>query len=613
MAESKSLKITKARSLKRLSTNVPQNRDKASCEKRPVNVIDTETWRGDIFLIADSDGGYIDTFRHGITIESVISFLTRPKFESSWNFCYNLSYDGSVILKLLGKQILSTYKSKRAFRFKWNNYNFFFLPKKTLRISKGHHSWVFFDITQFYDFKPLQKAYQENIGKLPDRYLKIKSKRKEFSPLFYKKNRNQVRQYCIDDCKLTKQLSEHWIDIFGKDFGIYTQRWISSGYLAEKVLINNNVKIPYFKDLDYSLQEFAWNSYFGGRFEIIQRGFIGKAWLYDINSAYPYALSQMPDITKGTWRNGLKSINDKAIIGFFKIEVKYDECEYLPAFAFRRITLNNDLICYPSGNFVTYATLEELRNVDQKNYSIIDSWQYFDENPTYPFRDFINTHYEKRMKLKTENNPMQLPIKIILNAIYGKMGQKVNRRIGNLFNPVIFSFITGFARAQLFQFVKENNLAKDVVAFATDSVCVTKSVDVNSKELGGFSLDKHAKDVYYLQNGFYRFNGKWKLRGLGKLGRKEIEHIDTIEKDGRLYYKYLVNRTKQLASAIIQNKIEQIGRINEETREVNLNGDNKRFWLGRLEDINDGKSYKSASLNPEYFPKHFELNENFSA
>lgn len=190
------------------------------------------------------------------------------------------------------------------------------------------------------------------------------------------------------------------------------------------------------------------------------------------------------------------------------------------------------------------------------------------------------------------------------------MGQKVNRRIGNLFNPVIFAYITGFARAQLFSFVKEHNLEKDLVSFATDSVCVTRKVDVDSDELGKFGLDKYAEDVYYLQNGFYRFNGSWKLRGLGKLGRKDIEHIDTIEKDGRLYYKYLVNRTKQLASAIIQNKFDEIGRINQETREVNLNGDNKRFWLERLENINDKKMNNSSSLNPEFFPEIFELNDD---
>ena len=114
MAESKSLKITKVKSLKRLATKIPQNRDKGRSETRPAHAIDTETWKGDIFLIADSDGDYLDKFKGGISIDSVIKFLTRPKFETSWNFCYNLTYDASVILKLLDKEILSTYKQKRA-------------------------------------------------------------------------------------------------------------------------------------------------------------------------------------------------------------------------------------------------------------------------------------------------------------------------------------------------------------------------------------------------------------------------------------------------------------------------------------------------------------------
>ena len=91
--------------------------------------------------------------------------------------------------------------------------------------------------------------------------------------------------------------------------------------------------------------------------------------------------------------------------------------------------------------------------------------------------------------------------------------------------------------------------------------------------------------------------------------KQDRQYDDTIERDGRLYYKYVVNRTKQLASAIIQNKFDEIGRIKEEIREVNLNGDDKRFWLGRLVDINDGKMNNSMSLNLEFFAERFELND----
>src|SRR5437667_12868801 len=100
-------KITKTKNLKRLASKIPQNRDKATSDPRPIRALDTETWQGDIFLLADSDGDFIDTYKQGITLDSVIEFLTRSKNENSWNFFWNLNYDASVILKLLGKDILS--------------------------------------------------------------------------------------------------------------------------------------------------------------------------------------------------------------------------------------------------------------------------------------------------------------------------------------------------------------------------------------------------------------------------------------------------------------------------------------------------------------------------
>jgi len=60
------------------------------------------------------------------------------------------------------------------------------------------------------------------------------------------------------------------------------------------------------------------------------------------------------------------------------------------------------------------------------------------------------------------------------------------------------------------------------VAFAADSICTTKKIPINLVDLGEFSLEKPADDVFYLQNGFYRFNGKWKEKGFGSLGSKEI-------------------------------------------------------------------------------------------
>ena len=592
MAES--IPITDYKDLGRYFTKKKQNRDPARSDLRTIYALDTETYEGDIFLIADSEGWYLDK----ITPEAVLKFLFHKRYQNSWNFFYNLSYDAEVILKLLSSELFR-YNQTRDLSFEFGEFRVQYVPNKCLKVSKGHHTASFFDIAQFYNNTSLAKAYQSNIGNLESSYLEFKSKRKEFSPTFYRRNTSKVREYCISDCIYTKQLAEKWIQLFHNAFSFYPQRWISSGYLAEKVLINNGIEFPKFNSISYEIQELALRSYFGGRFEMHKRGFIGTAYLYDINSAYPNAITKIPDLANGQWVSG-KTIYDNAEMGFFRIHANIPDCKYIPPFPFR---IRNNIV-FPSGKFETYVTLEELRAYKNSDfYKILDSWQFIPFSHTYPFEEFIEKMYLKRLELKAKNDPMQLPIKIILNSIYGKTGQKVRRIIGNLFNPVIFAFITGYARAQLYRFVMEQGIERETVAFATDSICCTKKLDIDSEKLGEFSFEGSADDVFFLQNGFYRFNGKWKQRGLGKIGSKQIEHLETLEKDGKLYYKARVLRNTRLRSSIIQNKLSEIGKIKEVTREINLNADRKRFWLGRIENIDSKNTNDSMPISMNYFEK----------
>ncbi|OLD41006.1 MAG: DNA polymerase [Thaumarchaeota archaeon 13_1_40CM_2_39_4] len=591
MAES--IALTDYKDLRTIWTKKRQNRDPATSDLRQIHALDTETYNGNVFLIADSDGKFLDK----ITPRSVINFLFHKKYEGTWNFFYNLTYDAEVILKLLDSELFR-YKRTRELEFEFEGYKIQYYPGKCLKISKGHHTVTFYDIAQFYQ-SSLQVAYENNIGKLDENYLSLKPKRDEFSPTFYRRNTKMLRDYCIKDCILTKELSEKWIKLFHKAFGFYPLKWVSSGYLAEKVLINHGIEIPTFDSIPYEIQDLAFRSYFGGRFEILKRGFIGTAHLYDINSAYPYAITKIPDLTHGRWICR-KSIHKDAKLGFFKIRTNIPDCKYIPPFPFR---IKNNLV-FPSGRFETYCTLTELQACENPDfYGILDSWQFVPSRETYPYRQFIEEMYLKRLKLKAKNDPLQAPIKIILNSIYGKTGQKVNRVIGNLFNPVIFAFITGYARAQLYRFVIENGFEREVVAFATDSICTTRKLDIGSNKLGEFSYEGSANDVFYLQNGFYRFNGKWKQRGFGKLSGKEIEHLETFEKQGRLYYKIKLLRNTRLRTSILQDQISEIGKIKMMTRQINLNADRKRFWLGRIESIDQKYHNDSMPISLNHFSK----------
>jgi len=134
-------------------------------------------------------------------------------------------------------------------------------------------------------------------------------------------------------------------------------------------------------------------------------------------------------------------------------------------------------------------------------------------------------------------------------------------------------------------------------------VLLDKKIPINSDDLGKFSLEKSADDVFYLQNGFYRFNGKWKQRGFGSLGSKEIEHLETFERDGKLIRKFKVLRSKRLRTSILQNTHDEIGKFSLIEREMNLNADRKRLWIDRLESVDNTQSNRFIPFCLDIIPK----------
>lgn len=588
MAES--VPISDSFDLDRVFTHRFQRRDPAKSRLKTINALDTETWKGDIFLIADSDGRFLDD----ISIESVLCFLFHKKYQNSWNFFYNLGYDAEVILKLLDEKLYS-YKQTRSLQFRVDDYNLTYIPNKVLRIVKGHHTVSFYDIAQFYHTS-LYDAYESNIDNLPEWYKKMKDKRSYFSKSYYLHNRKKIRKYCIYDCVITKHLAQYWIDQFYNAFDFYLSKWISSGYAAEKVLINNKVVIPKFSFTPYDVQKMAWCVVeHGGRFEITKRGYIADAFLYDINSAYPYALTCIPDITQGKWIKR-KSIHNSAELGFFHILADIPDDKFVAPFPFKK----NSRIFFPTGKFETYVTLHELKECDESFYKILDSYQFIPKVKSFPYKKFIEELYQKRLELKKKGNPMQKPIKTILNSIYGKTGQKTNGIMGNLFNPVIFVSITGITRAALYRFITDYKIESDTIAFATDSVMTSKKIDINSEVLGEFSLEKEASDCYLLQNGYYRMNGKWKNRGIASMNGKTINHLDTYVRNGKLFLKIQELRSTRLRSGIVLNKIHDIGNIKPAIRWIDPNADRKRFWLGEIDKIDDSWN-DSMPISMNYF------------
>ena len=174
---------------------------------------------------------------------------------------------------------------------------------------------------------------------------------------------------------LTKALAEHCAKIFYDSYNFCPARWLSAGYLAEKVLIADNVNIPYLNEIAYRIQKLARACFYGDRFEMFYKGFAGKGYEYDIiNSAYPYALATIPHLTQARWIDSKEMIRRDGKLGFFHIVAKVHSSARVVPFPFRP---KNNRIFLRFGQLETDVTLPELQTVneiareDKRHYRIL--------------------------------------------------------------------------------------------------------------------------------------------------------------------------------------------------------------------------------------------------
>ncbi len=67
--------------------------------------------------------------------------------------------------------------------------------------------------------------------------------------------------------------------------------------------------------------------------------------------------------------------------------------------------------------------------------------------------------------------------------------------------------------------------------------------------------------------------------------------------------KFKVLRSSRLRSSILQDNISNIGKFKTFEREVNLNADKKRFWLGEIKSIDSKIMNESMPISMSYFCK----------
>lgn len=540
--------------------------------KRPLDCagVDTETFNGTCKLICDSFGRALEPS----SIEEVLEFLSYKELRGK-NFFFNVSYDFDGIIKLFPEETIREIYSTKSVEY--SGYKVSYLDGKFFKVSKGKHSNAFYDLNNFLETS-LNKAAQTHLrlSKLPD----IDGHKLNTSLEYWKENHEKIIAYCKRDAWLTKRLAEWYFDLIEKTLDFKPIRPYSKGALSQEYFMKNCI-IPTVNRLPLEVLEYAYYAYAGGRFELLQRGYFPRVSIFDIKSAYPSILANLPDFNYGHFYY-TDSIPDSVNYGWFLCDILAYH-RHLSPFLKKHHNLN----LYPNGHYIVYMNLSEIQFIQKyfpkTEIEIIDGFYWEPYKLVYPLKEEIKKLYS--LKERTGDRDTKDLYKTMLNAYYGKTIQvNPDGGTGQAFNPLWASECTAQTRIKLLKFALQAGV-ENIIGFSTDAIHLSRWYNYDiSKELGKWDRDIQGEGLY-LYSDIYSVWNKDKtkdvFRGMIQDEGRFMKIRELLERMGKkTRYKYMTYRPLHLGEAIMQKdrKISEVNTWQEIPKTFDVNGDRKRIW-----------------------------------
>lgn len=559
---------------------------------------DTETFEGRCHLlgIADALGGEL---YHTIPLypddeegeaDKLFSFITNIKRRSGKggvkadiNLFYNLDYDARALIKWIPSDLWDDLRRSRP--VKYLDYTFNYLPSKLFSITKDGRKTTFFDLAQFYG-KSLDYNARKYLGmaKLEG----ISGSEIGTQPGIWFNRLDDIIEYCLMDCKILARLGDNFNNMLYKTLNFSTKKFYSTGSLAQEYYLTQGY-IPQLDNIPPEVLKMAWNSYRGGRIEILQRGTFKSIYEVDIKSAYPAKMTELLDYSNGQWEQ-IKTgdYTEDVDAGIYRIKASWNYPKIAP---FPRYVEGTETLCYPIqlvGTYDEYLVNEkELRFLDKHpdkcDYEILDGWEFFPFKYHYPFKDVV----ERLFQLKEEEeDPMKkLIYKLLLNSAYGKTAQALlideespikRYETGRLWNPIYASRITSLTRLQLLEAALP--MMDSVIGFATDAIHTSRRPRIKtSDKLGGFELTGKGEPGLVLMAGIRQIGNNYKVRGASMSGETTLLELARQNRDG-LEIPAAFTKPMPIFKALQSKRPELMNQFIDEPKRIHVNGDYRRLW-----------------------------------
>lgn len=385
--------------------------------------------------------------------------------------------------------------------------------------------------------------------------------------------------------------------------GLQCKRWDGAGAVAAALMQKHNIK-EFKQDTPEDIMYAVQCAYAGGRIEVCKIGtHNGPVYDYDVNSAYPSVMVDLPCMAHGEWITGM---DEPVPSGFTLVHCSYEFAENLRFYPFFYRT-DKMQISYPQRGEGWYWYPEY--EAAQACPGIIDviEWVHWKPHCTHkPFK-WIPDYYKTRqqwVKNPTEewHKGAEKIIKLGLNSLYGKSAQQLGGRDDKA--PVYHQlewagYITSTTRARLYSAAILD--ADSIIGFATDGIFSTRTLPIalsSAKDMGAWELKEPIPQgmiiamagVYWWimkENEYQHFS-----RGFDKDSMKTPDLVLQAWKDGKDGIDIPMHRLIGMGSACASDTLwEMRGRFTEGMRTLRL----------------DGKSHKRIAINVATSRPHKKL------
>jgi hypothetical protein len=451
---------------------------------------DGEGWDDKLVLLGNSLGERISN-PEGLSTVDCLEFMSASYPRRIRRVFFSFGYDVNHIIRDLDDEQIEILLS--GLTVTYEGYRISYIPGKIFTVN----NYKYYDCFSFFS-----TSFINVVGRMlgpeaiTDSLVEGKKARGEFDTW----DLSKLIAYNDEELELLVAILKKLQSAF-QEVGVELTEWYGPGAVA-KFWFREHGVVPQEKHTSGSI--YALNSaYYGGRFEQLSLGRFHNIYEYDIHSAYPSVMADMPYFK--SWKSVKEFQDHPYSIWYISFDLresqKNDDESKNIAFQPLPVRAHDGRICFPlvGKGWYWYPEIRVLLDYFP-NAKIVWHKGYLATVEGKPF-EWIKELYEYRQEIKATGSISEYAIKVGLNSLYGKCAQ----RVGNnpYFSLAWAGYITSSTRAKLARAGYEGG-SENIIGFATDAVFSTKRLNVPiSDNLGDWESSQY-DTATFIQSGVYR-------------------------------------------------------------------------------------------------------------